>query len=205
MDPSSFASESAYFIYCHLHGALRRITLSNLTRTDGVWPLKGLLARTKKREARDTTDAELNALIGPLRDRVCDFKDATVVSWVHIVPAVQKISVRLLVQARGLQSVRRLYEAMINDFNSRGRIPVSAYLGYSKPPLPPEWLAQFNGMLWEVANQLIAVGHPPEHVAQAFGAFAVMTADQFAKGEDWLVKAVLAETARELQSADYGN
>ena len=53
----------------------------------------------KERDAR-TTDEEINAILVPLGDQVADFKDRTEVSYTHILPAVNSIGVRLLVQAR---------------------------------------------------------------------------------------------------------
>jgi hypothetical protein len=66
-----------------------------------------------QREPRNTTDQQLNAIFVPLRDRICDFKDATSMSWVFILPAVQKVSIRLFIQARGRDSTRKLLEFMI--------------------------------------------------------------------------------------------
>jgi hypothetical protein len=166
--------------------------------------LNNLFGGPKKREARDTSDAELNAIFVPLRDRVCDFKDATKISWTHILSAAQKISVRLFVQARGVESARRLYAAMIHDLDSSGGAPVSAHVDYSKPPIPPEKLAELNGMLWEVANQMIAKGYPVEHIAQAFSYLVIKTAEHTAQGDTALLKSVMAETARDLQSDNYG-
>ena len=57
------------------------------------------LIDAKKRDDRDTTDAELNAILVPLRDKVADFKDRTNVSYIHILPLVHRIGVRLFVQA----------------------------------------------------------------------------------------------------------
>jgi hypothetical protein len=51
------------------------------------------------REPRDTTDDALNAVFVPLRNGVCDFKDITNMSWALILPAIQRISIRLFIQA----------------------------------------------------------------------------------------------------------
>ena len=64
--------------------------------------LRSLLTRRSAppREPRDTADDALNAIVVPLRNRVCDFKDITNMSWALILPAIQRISIRLSVQAR---------------------------------------------------------------------------------------------------------
>jgi hypothetical protein len=45
----------------------------------------------KKRDVRQTTDDELNAILVPLRDAVADFKDRTQISHTHILPAINSI------------------------------------------------------------------------------------------------------------------
>jgi hypothetical protein len=158
----------------------------------------------KERDAR-TTDEEINAILVPLGDQVADFKDRTEVSYTHILPAVNSIGVRLLVQARGLEPTRRLYAAMITDFDARGGIPVGSHIDIGKPPLAPERIAELNGMLWNIANGMIAKGHPVEHVAQAYTGFAMMIAERVASGDPWLAKYLLARASRELHSEGYGD
>ncbi len=194
--------------------ALDRLSLEvavvqHMTETEAVSEIEGYLAGETPtprpvREVRDTTDAELNAILAPLLNPLADFKERTLVSYTHIVPAIQKISVRLLVQARGLGSVRNLYNVMVQDLNSRGDVPVRSVLEISKPSVAPERLAELNAMLWNFANEMIARGNPVEHVAQAYGALAITLAERAGQGEDWLFKAALAETLRDLQSDTYG-
>ena len=62
----------------------------------------------KKRDVRQTTDGEVNAILVPLRDAVADFKDRTQMSHTHILPAINSIGIKLLVQSRGLESAQRL-------------------------------------------------------------------------------------------------
>ena len=156
------------------------------------------------REVRDTTDEELNAIIAPLLNPLADFKERTLVSYTHIVPAIQKISVRLLVQARGLASVRKLYNLAVQDLDSQGGVPVRSILEISKPPTVPERLAELSDLLWSYATGMLAKGHPAEHVAQAYGALAINLAERAGHGDNWLFKAALAETLRDLQSDTYG-
>jgi len=59
-------------------------------------------------------------------------------------------------------------------------------------------------MLWSFATGMLAKGHPVEHVAQAYGALAATLAERAGQGDDWLFKAALAETLRDLQSDTYG-
>jgi hypothetical protein len=158
----------------------------------------------RRRDVRETTNEELDAILVPVRDQVVEFKDRTQVSYTHILPAAHDIGVRLLVQARGLESVRRLYSAMLDDMDSRGAIPVRSHLDINKPPIAPEHLAELNGMLWKVANQMIAKGHPVEHVAQAYTSFAMMVGGRIASGDPWLVKYMMAQVFRDLSSDEYG-
>ena len=46
---------------------------------------------------------------------------------------------------------------------------------------------------------MIAGGHPFEHVALAFGHFAMMTGEHAAQGDIMFLKSILAETARDLK------
>ena len=55
-----------------------------------------------RREARDTTNEQLNAILAPLGDRIWAFKDETDMSWVVILPAVQDISIRLSFKHAGV-------------------------------------------------------------------------------------------------------
>jgi hypothetical protein len=153
----------------------------------------------KKRDVRQTTDDELNAILVPLRDAVADFKDRTQISHTHILPAINAIGVKLLVQSRGLESAQRLYRAMINDLDSRGGMAVGSHIGISKPPVAPEMIAELNAMLWKIANDRIAAGKPTEHVAQAYYSLATMVAERAGNGDPWLVKYLMAEAARELK------
>jgi hypothetical protein len=180
-----------------------------MTEREAVSEIEGYLAGKTPtpravQEARDTTDAELNAILAPLLKPLADFKEQTLVSYTHIVPAIQKISVRLLVQARGLGSVRKLYNVMVQDLDSRGGVPVRSVLEISKPPVAPERLAELNDMLWSFATGMLVKGHPVEHVAQACGALAMTLGERAGQGDNWLFKAALAETLRDLQSGTYG-
>ena len=160
---------------------------------------KLLWGKPPPKSDRETTDDQLNAIMVPLRDTLCDFKDATGVSWIHILSATQQVSAQLLVQARGLENTRRLYRAMINDMDCDPGPPIGNFMKMSKPPITPDVSARLNSVLWNAANRLIAKGHPTEHVAQAYGGFAMMVAQQITSG-DLLAKALIAEAAQTLQS-----
>src|SRR6516164_10186286 len=77
--------------------------------------LRSLFSRRSapRHELPDTTDDALNALFVLLRNRVCDFKDVTNMSWTLILPAIQRISIRLLIQSRGNESTQKILAAMI--------------------------------------------------------------------------------------------
>jgi hypothetical protein len=150
---------------------------------------------------RNSSDAELNAIFVPLRDMIADFKDETRISWTVILPAVQKLSARLLVKSRGLESARRFYAKMMGEIDRTQNVPSGAFLGVQTPPSLPEHLAQVNALLWKFANDMIAKGYPIEHVAQAYGGFAIMVAEKVVDQQyaTWLV----IETNRELMSDDF--
>ena len=160
---------------------------------------KLLWGKSPPESDRETTDDQLNAIMVPLRDTLCDFKDSTGVSWIHILSATQQVSLQLLVQARGLENTRRLYRAMINDMNRHPGPPMGDFMKMSKPPITPDASARLNSVLWDSANRMIAKGHPTEHVAQAYGGFAMMVAQQITSG-DLLAKALIAEAAQTLQA-----
>jgi|ERR1700674_2093554 len=163
--------------------------------------LQGFFGK-KKKDDRATTDAELNAIFGPLRDSIVAFKDETKISWSVILPAVQKMSTRLLVRSRGLEATRLLYSVMMDHHDRTQRIPTGAFLGVTiTPESPPEHLAQTNILLSKFANDMIAKGYPIEHIAQAFGAFAIMTAEKV--GDNLYATALMVETYKELQSDDF--
>jgi hypothetical protein len=151
------------------------------------------------RTAREATDDELNAILVPLGKEVADFKDRTQLSHTHILRAVNAIGIKLLVQARGVDSVRLLYRVIIDDFDAIGGLPVASHLGIEKPSAPPELIAELNVLLWKIANDMIAKGKPVEHVAQAYTALATMVAERVTGGDPWLAKYLIAEAARELR------
>jgi hypothetical protein len=78
-------------------------------------------------EPRDTTDDALNAVFVPLRNRVSDFKDVTNMSWGLILPAIQRISIRLFIQAHVRESMQKLLESMICKMVKEHGICSSAY------------------------------------------------------------------------------
>lgn len=139
-----------------------------------------------RREPRDTTDDEVNVIFVPLRDHVCDFKDATKMSWALILPAVQKLSIRLFIRARGRESTQRLLEFMIRKMEEERGIRSSVFENFGDPEVPPEdlpKLADLNALLWAVANDAIAKGRPVEHVAQAFSGFVGLVGSRVMEGQ----------------------
>ena len=131
-----------------------------------------------KRNVRDTTDAELKAIMVPLGNLIVDFNEKTNVSWLVILPTVQKIAAQLLVSARGLESARIFYAAGQNDIYSTQTVPTGAVLGVSPLSVSPDQIAELNARLWAFANGTIAKGVPVEHVAQAFGIIVVVVSEK---------------------------
>ena len=146
--------------------------------------LGGLFTRRSVplREPRDTTDDALNAVFVPLRNRVCDFKDITNMSWALILPAIQRISIRLFIQAHGRQSTQQFLETMISKMGEEdGIVPnvvrnISLFPEMSSEQLPQ--LAKLNALLWQVADEIIASGRPVEQVAQGFSRFVALVASK---------------------------
>ena len=150
------------------------------------------------------TPEELNDIITALRDRMSDFRAATEISWLNIIPTVLKFSVSLHVQARGADAVRLIYDSMIRKLDADGGAPVAAHLEYVKPPLSKERFSELVETLVEAVRQMTAQGYQLEPIAQAFAGYAMTNAELVADGDPWLLKSILAETARELQSGAYG-
>ena len=170
--------------------------------------LRSLLTRRSAppREPRDTADDALNAIVVPLRNRVCDFKDITNMSWALILPAIQRISIRLSIQAHGRESTQKLLESIIRKMEKEHGIVVarniSLFPEVSSQQLPQ--LAKLNALLWQVADEMIASGRPIEYVAQGFTRFVVLVAsrniDLF--GEFYAPKLIHA-SYREFQSGAF--
>ena len=104
-----------------------------------------------RREPRDSIDYKPNAVFIPLRNRVCDFKDVTGMSWALLLPAIQRISIRLFIQAHGRESTQKLLETMIRKMKNEHDIhpdvvrDISLYPDMSPEQLPQ--LAKLNTLL----------------------------------------------------------
>jgi hypothetical protein len=109
--------------------------------------------------------------------------------------------VGFFVQERGIESVKRLYEQIAYDLDSQGGIPVAMHAGCEAPPITEEKLNELRQLLWNFAKQMIAVGHPVEHVAQAYFQFFLKTAEHAARGETWMAKLIIADALQFLRSA----
>jgi hypothetical protein len=140
-----------------------------------------------QRQPRRTTDQEINAVLVPLRDRLCDFNDNTGMGWVLILPAVQRIAIRLFIQVRGREATQRLLESQILGMaEERGIGPQTACQNVLDPGGHPDQLAQLpnlEALLWRVATERIAKGSTVEHVAQAFSTFVLLVAARILPGQ----------------------
>ena len=180
------------------------------TETEAIKEIESGLARNALtqqpvREIRATTDEELNAIIDQLLNLLADFKQATGISYTHVVPATHGISVRPLVRARGLGPVRYLINTKVQDLESRGGLPVRPIMEVPRAPAAPDVVARLSDMLWDFVNEKLAEGYPTGHLAQAYGALAMNLAERAGQGDDWLFRASLAETLRDMQSDEYPN
>ena len=135
-----------------------------------------------QREPRDSIDYKPNAVFIPLRNRVCDFKDVTGMSWALLLPAIQRISIRLFIQAHGRESTQKLLETMIRKIKDEHDIhpnvvrDISLYPDMSPEQLPQ--LAKLNTLLWHIADETIATGRPVEYVAEGFSRFVALVASR---------------------------
>jgi hypothetical protein len=129
-------------------------------------------------------------------------------SWALILPAIQRISIRLSIQAHGRESTQKLLESIIRKMEKEhGIVPnvarnISLFPEVSSQQLPQ--LAKLNALLWQVADEMIASGRPIEYVAQGFTRFVVLVAsrniDLF--GEFYAPKLIHA-SYREFQSGAF--
>lgn len=161
--------------------------------------LQRLFAQPKPKSLNET----INEAFTPLAHAVAAFKDKTGVSWLNIIPAVEHVAVRLLIQCMGIDAVKRKYANIIQATDEDGGAPVMAHLEFSKPDIRPELEASLNSMLWSVVRGLTERGVRVEVVALAFGAFAKSAAEDVVGGDQMLVKALMAETMRNFNSGFY--
>jgi hypothetical protein len=93
-------------------------------------------------------------------------------SWTLILPAIQRIPIRLCIQAHGREFTQKLLVSMVRKMKEEHSIPVnivrnvSLFPEISSEQLPQ--LARLNTLLWRIADEMIAAGRPVEHVAQGF-------------------------------------
>jgi hypothetical protein len=153
---------------------------------------------------------DVNALFIPLRNRVSDFKDATNMSWALILPAIQRMSIRLFVQARGSESMLKLLECMIRKIEEKRGI--GPYVGRNitlYPDMSPEQLpqlAKLNSLLWQVANEAIANDRSVEHVARAFSGFVALIASRIdGQFEESYASELLHASYREVLSGAFND
>jgi hypothetical protein len=149
----------------------------------------------------DPAEEELIPIFEVLRSRTSDFKQSTGISWHHIIPAILKFSISLLVQVHGVEAVQRVFEAMARDIDAAGGIPVAAHLEYDKPPLSQQSFVKMVDMLGEIAQQMGAQGHQLEQIAHAFTNFAILVAGRVTDGDPWLAKSIIAQAIRDLEAA----
>jgi hypothetical protein len=135
-----------------------------------------------RREPPGATDDTLNTVLVSLRNRVCDFKDVTNMSWTVILPAIQRISIRLFIQAHGRESVQKTLQSMIRKMEKEHGLVsnvvrnISLFPEMSTEQLPQ--LAKLNALLWQVADEMIAAGCPVEIVARGFSRFVALVASR---------------------------
>jgi hypothetical protein len=166
--------------------------------------------RPASRDDRPVTSDDVNAVYIALRNRIYDFKDVTNMSWALILAAIQRMSIRLFIRARGREATLKLLECVISKMEEeRGVRPravcnITLYPEVSSEQL--RQLAQLNSLLRHVANETIANGHPVEHVAQAFSGFVALVGSRISDQlEEFFASGLVYASYREIQSGAFND
>ena len=156
----------------------------------------------RQREPDGTPDDALNAVFVPLRNRVCDFKGATNMSWLLILPAIQRISIRLFIQVHGRESTQKLLqtllESMVRKMKEEHSVSanvvrnISLFPELSSEQLPQ--LAKLNTLLWQIVDETNAAGLPVKQIAQGFSTFVALVASRNVDvfGENYIPQLIYA-------------
>lgn len=158
---------------------------------------KNLFTAPPTQTAHEMAEADVKLLLSAIGEQIIQYQEGTGASWLHILPAVQKLAVKLMLQSRGLHVTMDYFASVTRDVDSLGGAPVSAHLGFSSPPIEPSALAAIDANLSRLSNDFIGKGRHPLHVALALSRFVLITAANCAK-DHTIVKAILADTARDL-------
>jgi hypothetical protein len=174
--------------------------------------LLGSLFTRRPAPRRDppVTADDVTAVYIALRNRICDFKDVTNMSWALILAAIQRMSIRLFIQARGCESTLKLLECMISKMEEEQGVRPHVVRNVTLyPDLSPEQLrqlAKLNSLLRHVANETIANGHPVEYVAQAFSGFVALVGSRISDQlEEFFVSGLVHASYREIQSGAFND
>jgi hypothetical protein len=126
---------------------------------------------------REPSDAELNAIFVPLRDRICDFKDETGISWAVILPEIQNVAFRLMLKDGSVEAAKKVFSATSIVQHLPKNIPLSSIHGMKfSNEISVQEKESISALVSGIAHKMIGEGYPVAHVAQAFSTFAVMTA-----------------------------
>lgn len=125
---------------------------------------------------KNATVDQLNTLLVPLRDTICDYKDATNVSWMVILPCVQNVAFSMLVNNVGIDRTSEIFASEPITLYLPKNVPLSSLRTNELPAASPEEQQRITALVKSIANKLLAAGYPVEHVGQAFATFVVMTA-----------------------------
>lgn len=139
-----------------------------------------VLGFSATRQARETAvtvnPAYVEASANLFAARIVEFKNKTQMSYFHILPAVEQLSLKLLIKARGIEFARQHCESMLQMLQKGPNgININAFKNSKNPEVPPEQLAAYtelNGLLWKTANELASKGYDLESISQ--GCFSVM-------------------------------
>lgn len=159
---------------------------------------KNLFAR-----GREPSDAELNAIFVPLRDRVCDFKDETGISWAAILPEIQNVALKLMLKHGGVEAARKVFSAKSIVQHLPNNIPVGSIDMRFSNQISPQEKESVSALASSIAYKMIGEGYPVAHVAQALSTFVVMTA--VSVGSPFFAAAILTQSFNEMKNSSEAN
>jgi hypothetical protein len=143
--------------------------------------------------------------INLLAERVADFKDKTSLSYALILPALQQLGVRLLVQAQGIEFTKKHYSSMIRTLQEGPNgIRLSIFDNFNNPEIPADELQhhiELNTLLWKSVNELTARGYDLESISHACFTLATEAATKALDG--LYAMGIIVACYRELEAGKY--
>lgn len=159
---------------------------------------KKMFERTPPDQA---TEAQLNEIFVPFRDAICDFKDATKISWLAIAPQIFDFSALMFVQTRGAIATKTFLKDRFHRIDQMPGAPLSSIIDMTLPEPPADDQAAAIKIVGELVHKMLAKPYPADHVAQVLfeaGEFIAVHA-----GEKYLAAKLLHRTYEKLEAGDF--